>query len=55
MKFSTAENGGTTAGNQCCATGRPKASFISLDRTDTDHLILGEYYNMSEVIGDFGS
>ncbi|MFG2925533.1 hypothetical protein ACGFYA_29015 [Streptomyces sp. NPDC048305] len=45
LKFSTAKNGGTTAGNQCYATGRPKASFISLDRTDTDHLILGEYCN----------
>ncbi|MGW2846991.1 hypothetical protein [Streptomyces sp. NPDC001274] len=45
LKFSTAKNGGTTSGNQCYATGRPKASYISLDRTGTDHLILGEYCN----------
>lgn len=45
LKFTTAKNGGTTSGNQCYATGRPKASYISLDRTGTDHLILGEYCN----------
>ncbi|MEV7269491.1 hypothetical protein ACIQIG_10795 [Streptomyces bacillaris] len=45
LKFTTAKNGGTTAGNQCYATGRPKASFLSLDRTGADHLILGEYCN----------
>ncbi|MFB6815654.1 hypothetical protein ACFCV8_14055 [Streptomyces sp. NPDC056347] len=45
LKFSTAKNGGETGGNQCYATGRPKASYISLDRTDTDHMILGEYCN----------
>ncbi|MEV0010362.1 hypothetical protein [Streptomyces sp. NPDC047973] len=43
LKFSTAKNGGSTADNECYSTGRPKASYISLDRTDTDHLILGEY------------
>ncbi|MFF2326558.1 MULTISPECIES: hypothetical protein [unclassified Streptomyces] len=45
LKFTTAKNGGTTSGNQCYATGRPKASYISLDRTGTDHLVLGEYCN----------
>ncbi|WP_432103780.1 hypothetical protein [Streptomyces sp. bgisy091] len=45
LKFTTAKNTGTTAGNQCYSTGRPKASYISLDRTGTDHLVLGEYCN----------
>ncbi|MFJ1712182.1 hypothetical protein [Streptomyces sp. NPDC088260] len=45
LKFTAAKNGGTTSGNQCYATGRPKASYISLDRTGTDHLVLGEYCN----------
>ncbi|SCF92438.1 hypothetical protein [Streptomyces sp. Ncost-T10-10d] len=45
LKFTTAKNGGTTSGNQCYATGRPKASYISLDRTGTDHMVLGEYCN----------
>lgn len=45
LKFTTAKNGGSTKGNQCYSTGRPKASYISLDRTDTDHLVLGEYCN----------
>ncbi|GFM98110.1 hypothetical protein Sfulv_29210 [Streptomyces fulvorobeus] len=45
LKFTAARNTGTTSGNQCYATGRPKASYISLDRTGTDHLILGEYCN----------
>ncbi|MEV1094997.1 hypothetical protein AB0I87_05870 [Streptomyces sp. NPDC049952] len=45
LKFTTAKNDGSTKGNQCYSTGRPKASYISLDRTDTDHLVLGEYCN----------
>ncbi|MFE9813762.1 hypothetical protein [Streptomyces sp. NBC_00236] len=45
LKFTTAKNGGTTSLNQCYATGRPKASYVSLDRTDTDHMVLGEYCN----------
>ncbi|MGW6720996.1 hypothetical protein [Streptomyces sp. NPDC054995] len=45
LKLTTAKNGGESSGNQCYATGRPKASFLSLDRTGTDHLILGEYCN----------
>ncbi len=45
LKFTTAVNGGDTSKNQCYKTGRPKASYVSLDRTDTDHLILGEYCN----------
>lgn len=45
LKFTTAKNTGTTSGNQCYATGRPKASYISLDRTGTDHMVLGEYCN----------
>lgn len=45
LKFTTAKNGGTTSGNQCYATGRPKASYISLDRTGDDHMVIGEYCN----------
>ncbi|MFF4080122.1 hypothetical protein ACFYZN_12015 [Streptomyces sp. NPDC001777] len=45
LKFTTAKNGGSTSKNQCYATGRPKASYISLDRTGTDHMVLGEYCN----------
>lgn len=45
LTFTTAKNGGATSNNQCYATGRPKASYISLDRTGDDHLLLGEYCN----------
>ncbi|MEU4141616.1 hypothetical protein [Streptomyces parvulus] len=45
LKFTTAVNGGDTSANQCYRTGRPKASYVSLDRTGTDHLVLGEYCN----------
>ncbi|MGW6462159.1 hypothetical protein ACWF94_40590, partial [Streptomyces sp. NPDC055078] len=45
LKFTTARNAGATDKNQCYATGRPKASYVSLDRTGTDSLALGEYCN----------
>ncbi|MFD9868255.1 hypothetical protein ACFXI8_13745 [Streptomyces niveus] len=45
LKFTAARTSGDTSGNQCYATARPKASYISLDRTGTDHLVLGEYCN----------
>lgn len=45
LKFTTAKPSGSTSGNRCYATGRPKASYISLDRTGTDHMVLGEYCN----------
>ncbi|MEU8677518.1 hypothetical protein [Streptomyces sp. NPDC048560] len=45
LKFTAAKPSGSTANNQCYATGRPKASYISLDRTGTDHMVLGEYCN----------
>ncbi|MEU0074692.1 hypothetical protein ABZ027_34930 [Streptomyces sp. NPDC006332] len=45
LKFTAARTSGDTSGNQCYATARPKASYISLDRTDTDHMVLGEYCN----------
>jgi len=45
LKFTAAKTSGDTSGNQCYATARPKASYISLDRTDTDHMVLGEYCN----------
>lgn len=47
LKFTAAKNGGETSGNQCYATGRPKASYVSLDRTGDDHLLLGEYCNFN--------
>ncbi|MGW4031597.1 hypothetical protein ACWEFL_20150 [Streptomyces sp. NPDC004838] len=34
-----------TSGNRCYTTGRPKVSFVALDRTGTDHLSIGEYCN----------
>ncbi|MFD7860801.1 hypothetical protein [Streptomyces sp. NPDC059783] len=45
VNFTAAKNGGPTSGNQCYNTGRPKASYLSLDRTGTDHMIIGEYCN----------
>ncbi|MYR42724.1 hypothetical protein [Streptomyces sp. SID5910] len=48
LKFTTAKPSGDSSKNQCYKTGRPKASYVSLDRTGTDHLILGEYCNMGK-------
>ncbi|MFJ8667716.1 hypothetical protein [Streptomyces sp. NPDC093600] len=45
LRFTTPKPAGDTSENQCYATGRPKASYVSLDRTDAHHLILGEYCN----------
>ncbi|MFE2236612.1 hypothetical protein ACE1OA_32405 [Streptomyces sp. JL2001] len=45
LRFTAAKTTGDTSKNQCYATARPKASYVSLDRTDTDHLVLGEYCN----------
>ncbi|MGW8882949.1 hypothetical protein [Streptomyces sp. NPDC055749] len=45
LKFTTAKIDKPTSKNQCYTTGRPKASYISLDRTGTDHMVLGEYCN----------
>lgn len=45
LTFTAPRTTGDTSGNQCYATARPKASYVSLDRTDTDHLVLGEYCN----------
>ncbi|MCC9154487.1 hypothetical protein LZP81_04325 [Streptomyces parvulus] len=45
LKFTTARHSGDTSENQCYKTGRPKASYVSLDRTGTDHMVLGEYCN----------
>ncbi|CAL9324419.1 hypothetical protein [Streptomyces sp. SudanB182_2057] len=47
LTFTTARNTGDTSKNQCYTTGRPKASYVSLDRTGTDHLVLGEYCNLN--------
>ncbi|CAL9599158.1 hypothetical protein [Streptomyces sp. enrichment culture] len=52
LKFTTDENGGDVSDNQCYRTGRPKASYVSLDRTGTDHMVLGEYCNMGKDPGD---
>ncbi|MFD4258532.1 hypothetical protein ACFWR9_13080 [Streptomyces sp. NPDC058534] len=48
LKFTTARNSGDASKNQCYKTGRPKASYVSLDRTGTDHMVLGEYCNMGK-------
>ncbi|WP_320774507.1 hypothetical protein [Streptomyces sp. CRN 30] len=45
LKFTTALPTESRDGNKCFATARPKASYVSLDRTDTDHLLVGEYCN----------
>jgi hypothetical protein len=45
LRFTAPKAAGDTSGNQCYATARPKASYVSLDRTGTDHLVLGEYCN----------
>jgi hypothetical protein len=45
LGFTAPKATGDSSGNQCYATTRPKASYISLDRTGTDHLVLGEYCN----------
>ncbi|MEV5545876.1 hypothetical protein AB0L35_06995 [Streptomyces sp. NPDC052309] len=47
LRFTTARNAGDTSKNQCYTTGRPKASYVSLDRTGTDHMVLGEYCNFN--------
>ncbi|MEU6988698.1 hypothetical protein ABZ946_35740 [Streptomyces sp. NPDC046324] len=45
LRFTARKATGDSSGNQCYATARPKASYVSLDRTGTDHLVLGEYCN----------
>ncbi|GCB49756.1 hypothetical protein SNL152K_7098 [Streptomyces sp. NL15-2K] len=45
LKFTTDNNDGDTRKNRCYKTGRPKASYISLDRAGADHMVLGEYCN----------
>ncbi|MFE7129954.1 hypothetical protein ACFVIM_03770 [Streptomyces sp. NPDC057638] len=47
LTFTTPRHGGATDENQCYPTGRPKASYASLDRTGTKHLIIGEYCNLN--------
>ncbi|MEU6881429.1 hypothetical protein [Streptomyces sp. NPDC046712] len=47
LKFTAAKPTGPTGGNQCYASTRPKASYVSLDRGATDHLVLGEYCNLN--------
>ncbi|MET9436472.1 hypothetical protein [Streptomyces sp. NPDC006551] len=48
LRFTAPKPTGDTSEHQCHATARPKASYISLDRTGTDHLILGEYCNTNK-------
>ncbi|MEV4949089.1 hypothetical protein, partial [Streptomyces sp. NPDC053755] len=43
LNFTAPRPPGETDAYQCYATARPKASYISLDRTGADHLLLGEY------------
>ncbi|MEV8126716.1 hypothetical protein AB0P07_21900 [Streptomyces sp. NPDC085944] len=45
LKFTAARHPGEVSENQCYSTKRPKASYLSLDRTGTDHMVLGEYCN----------
>ncbi|MEU5098710.1 hypothetical protein [Streptomyces sp. NPDC020996] len=47
LKMTTAKNGGSTDNSQCYSTGRPKVSYVSLDRTGTDHMVIGEYCNLN--------
>ena len=48
LKFTAAKTTSPTKDAQCYDTARPKASYVSLDRTGTDHLILGEYCNLNK-------
>ncbi|MFF7178458.1 hypothetical protein [Streptomyces sp. NPDC008121] len=43
LNFTAPPPSGPTDAYQCYATARPKASYVSLDRTGADHLLLGEY------------
>ncbi|MFI1013433.1 hypothetical protein [Streptomyces sp. NPDC020965] len=48
LTFTAGTHGGPTADGQCYTTGRPKASYASLDRTGVPHLIVGEYCNRNQ-------